>query len=123
MGTNTIWAPVNSEHYQAFKQVAIEGDLKRLAIAFRSGIDVNALYGDGLEGHTVFHEAAMKGKIEVIEYLLAHGAKVDVQDTGQNGGSTPLIYTAQSVRVDAVRVLSASCATSGPCSWSSAQEE
>lgn len=71
----------------------------------KSDIDVNALYGDGLEGHTVLHEAALKGQIEVIEHLLAHGAKVDVHDTGQFGGSVPLIYAAQSARADAVRVL------------------
>ena len=42
--------------------------------------------------------------IEVIQYLLAHGASVDIRDTGQFGGSTPLIYAAQCAQVDAVRV-------------------
>ena len=104
METDTIWAPANNDHYQVLKQAAIEADLKRLAIALRPGIDVNTLYGVGLEGHTVLHEAALKGQVEVIEYLLAHGAKVDVHDTGQFGGSTPLIYAAQSAHVDALRV-------------------
>lgn len=102
---NTIWAPADSEDYQAFKQAASEGDVKRLAAALRPDINVNALYGDSLEGHAVLHEAALKGQIEVIQYLLAHGATVDIRDTGQFGGSTPLIYAAQCAQVDAVRVL------------------
>ena len=108
METNTIWAPANSKHYQVFKQAASEGDVDQLAAALKSDIDVNALYGHygvGLEGHTVLHEAASKGQIEVIQYLLAHGVNVEVRDTDQFGGSTPLIYAAQSVHVDAVRVL------------------
>ena len=105
METNTIWAPADSEHYQVFKRAAGEGDVKRFAAALRPDVDVNALYGDGLEGHTVLHEAALKGQIEVIQYLLAHGATVDIRDTGQFGGSTPLIYAAQCAQVDAVRVL------------------
>ena len=105
METKTIWAPANSEPYQVFRSAASEGNVKQLEAALRSGVDANALYGDGLEGHTVLHEAAFKGNTEVIEYLLAHGAKVDVRDTGQFGGCTPLIYAAQGARVDAVRVL------------------
>ena len=105
METNTIWAPADSEKYQVFKQAASEGNVKQLETALRSGINVDALYGDGLEGYSVLHEAALKGNIEVIEYLLAHGANVDVRDAGQFGGSTPLIYAAQGAHVDAVRVL------------------
>ncbi len=105
METNTIWAPADSEDYQVFKQAASEGHVKRLAAALRSDIDVNASYGDGVEGHSVLHEAAFKGQIEVIQYLLAHGATVDIHDTGQFGGITPLIYAAQGAQVDAVRVL------------------
>ena len=105
MESNTIWAPANSEKYQAFKQAASEGNVKQLEAALRSEIDVNALYGDGLEGHTVLHAAALKGNTEMIEYLLAHGAKVDVRDASQFCGSTPLIYAAQGAHVDAVRVL------------------
>ena len=79
--------------------------MKRLAAALRPDVDVNALYGDDQEGRTVLHEAAAKGQIEVIQYLLAHGAIVDIRDTGQFGGSTPLIYAAKCAQVDAVRVL------------------
>ena len=102
--TNTIWAPANSEHYQVFKQAVSEADMKQLEAAL-SGIDVNTLYVDGQEGYTVLHEAAWKGNTEVIKYILTHSAKVDVHDTGQFGGSTPLIYTAQSANIDAIRVL------------------
>lgn len=105
METDTKWAPADSEDYQVFKQAASEGDVKRLAAALRPNVDINALYGDGLEGHTVLHEAALKGQREVIQYLLAHGATVDSHDSGPWGGSTPLIYAAQSAQVDAVRVL------------------
>ena len=105
METKTIWAPANSERYQVFRSAASEGNVIQLEAALRSGVDTNALYGDGLEGHTVLHEAALEGNIEVIECLLAHGAEVDVRDTGQFGGCTPLIYAAQGARVDAVRVL------------------
>ena len=58
METNTIWAPADSEDYQVFWQAASEGDVKRLAASLRSDIDVNASYGDGVEGHSVLHEAA-----------------------------------------------------------------
>ena len=105
METNIIWAPANSEKYQVFKQAASKGNVKQLEAASKSETDVNALYGDGLEGHTVLHEAAFNGNIEVIEYLLTRGAKVDVRDAGQFGGSTPLLYAAQRAHVDVVRVL------------------
>ena len=105
MEIDTIWAPADSEDYQVFKQAASKWDVKRLAAALRPDIDVNAMYGDGLEGHAVLHEAALKGQVEVIQYLLAHGATVDIRNTGQFGGTTPLIYAARRAQVDAVRVL------------------
>ena len=71
----------------------------------RPDIDVDALYGDGLEEHAVLHEAALKGQNEMIQCLLADRTTVDIRDAGQFGGSTPLIYAVQCAQVDAVRVL------------------
>ena len=105
MDTNIAWTPADDEDYLAVRQTAIEGDVKRLAANLKPGVDITALYGDEFEGRTVLHDAAPKGHVDVIRYLLAHGEPDDGHDETQYGISTPLFYALRSAQIDAVRTL------------------
>ena len=105
MATNFAWTPADDEDYLAIRQAAIEGDVKRLAANLKPGVDITALYGDEFEGRTVLHDAAPKGHVDVIRYLLAHGEPDDGHDETQYGISTPLFYALRSAQIDAVRTL------------------
>ncbi len=105
MDDKTVWVPADSEDYRLFWQAAVDGDLQRLETALKPHINVNAIYGDGFEGHTILHEAAFRGYVGVIHYLLAHGAFVDILDENQFGRRTPLFYAARRAHVDAAQVL------------------
>ncbi len=105
MDENAIWAPADSEEYQLFWQAAVNGDKAQLATALKPNIDVNALFGDGFEGHSVLHETSVRGHVDVLRYLLSHGAALDILDKNQFGCSTPLYYAAKCAQVGATRVL------------------
>lgn len=105
MDDKTVWAPADSESYNLFWQAAVDADLQRLETALKPHVNVNAMYGDGFEGHTVLHEAASRGSVGVTRFLLARGAFVNILDQNQFGRSTPLFYAARRVHVDVARVL------------------
>ena len=100
------WAPLDSEDYKLFHQAADEGDTQRLATLVKDrDIDVNALYGDGIEGRTLLHEAAAHGREDTIVFLLDHGVAVDILDRDQFGCTTPLFHAARKVQFEAMRIL------------------
>ena len=63
---------------------ACQGDLDEIKRLVAHGIDINE--GD-YDKRTAMHLAATEGNIEVVEYLLRHGAKANLMD---RFGSTPL---------------------------------
>jgi Ankyrin repeats (3 copies) len=99
------WVPADHTQYEALKKAVVDGDVQRVAAALKSELDVNAMYGDGFEGDTVLHKGAWLGHVDVIRYLLAHGAEVDVRNRDQFGNGTPLFSAARAGHVEAVRVL------------------
>ena len=105
MTSNAGWAPIDSNEHQRLHQSVASGGLHRFLAALRPYININLVYGDGMEGHTVLHEAADRGNLQVIQYLLANGASVDILDEGEFGCCTPLFYAAQRAQVDTVRLL------------------
>ena len=62
------------------------GDLTRVNAYLKQGKDVNATNKDG---KTPLHLAAMAGEREMLEFLIANGANLDMKDYG---GSTALDY-------------------------------
>ena len=57
---------------------------KPFKLCLAAGVDINAASG---QGQTALHGAALKGSDQVVEFLAAHGAKLDAKD---NQGKTPL---------------------------------
>ena len=62
---------------EMLRAAAIAGDLKRMKQLIDNGVDPN---GSNYDNRTAFHLAAAAGKLEVLYYLLAVGAKVNVRD-------------------------------------------
>jgi uncharacterized protein len=51
--------------------------IEALQVCLEAGVDVNAVDG---RGQTALYGAALQGYDEVVKFLLAHGAKVDIKD-------------------------------------------
>ena len=77
-------APVRSTRREPDRALRERTMLAAVAIAAGQGIDVNAA---NAEGNTALHAAAGAGYDRVVEYLVAHGARVDAPN---GDGRTPL---------------------------------
>lgn len=70
------------------------GDLQQVQALLASGIDANAVDG---EGNTALHLAAFNGHLDVVKALLAAGADVNAQDAQ---GWTPVFKAAYNHELD-----------------------
>jgi ankyrin repeat protein len=96
-GTDEIGTPL---HWAARKG---QTDMARFLISQGAGVSVkNPNVSDPYSGITPIFEAAGSGSVEIIQLLLAHGAKVDEKTTM---GVTPLMMAAQHSRLEAVQAL------------------
>lgn len=101
---DTDWAP-ESPHYEAFFSAVSCGNLKDVKTALIPTIHVDALLGDGFEGETAMHMASASGKTDIVEFLLANGASIDIRNRCGVGLSTPLHYAASVGQYAVVRLL------------------
>lgn len=100
------WAPSDSPSYRAFFDAARHGTVEQMRAALTSEIDINALEGDGFEGMAALHLACFhNGDVEVVRFLLDHGAEVNILDRDRAGNSYPLHWAANKDRADIVRLL------------------
>lgn len=81
---------LSREHHLLLQAPAERGDAAVLEIMLRCGFDPNV--GD-VDGVTPLHRAAMAGKVEAVQVLLAHGAAVDALDG--MFAATPLVWAAK----------------------------
>ncbi|MBI3395869.1 MAG: ankyrin repeat domain-containing protein, partial [Spirochaetia bacterium] len=89
----------------ALVTAAEKGDLPMVRLLVESGIavdDPDAHDAWGSKHETPLMKAAAFGKIDVIRYLIEHGADVDARDTE---GSTPVMYAAATGEREALRLL------------------
>ncbi|SLM37254.1 Ankyrin repeat-containing domain [Lasallia pustulata] len=101
---DTDWAP-ESPHYEAFFSAVSCGNLKDVKTALIPTIHVDALLGDGFEGETAMHMASASGETDIVEFLLANGASIDIRNRCGVGLSTPLHYAASVGQYAVVRLL------------------
>lgn len=87
MADDSFRAPEDSVEYEELFNAASEGDIDRLEAALLPSLSVNALEADRLQGRAALHMAAQSGSVPAIQFLLAHGAKVDLPNSE---GATPL---------------------------------
>ncbi|EGD96948.1 hypothetical protein TESG_04372 [Trichophyton tonsurans CBS 112818] len=100
------WAPPDSPSYTAFFNAARQGTVDEIRAAYTSEIDINALQGDGFEGMSALHLACFhNGDVEVVRFLLDHGAEVNILDRDRAGNSYPLHWAANRDRADIVKLL------------------
>jgi len=72
---------------KSLHQAAADGDIEQVKLLIRNGADVNATVGK--RAKTPLIDAVSYGHADIVEVLLANGAKVDMAD---NLGRTPLIH-------------------------------
>lgn len=82
------------EHYAGLYRAAEIGDTKAVETMLACGFEPN--HGDEEMGKTPLHEAAHKGRADVVRVLLAHGASVSVRDREFHGH--PLVWAADGLR-------------------------
>jgi len=95
-------APEDSPEYEELFNAASQGDVLRLEAALLPSLDVNALEANRLQGRAALHMAAQAGSVQAIQFLLAHGAKVDLRNSEME---TPLHEAAFRARPEAIKAL------------------
>lgn len=102
MADNHFRASEDSVPYEELFNAASEGEMKRLEAALLPSLNINALEADRSQGRSALHIAAQTGSVPAIQFLLAHGAKVDLRNSE---GETPLHDAAFSAHPEAIRAL------------------
>ena len=87
MASSDFRAPENDIEYEELFNAASKGNIKRLEAALLPSMSVDALEADPLYGRGALHIAAHAGSVSAIQWLLAHGATVDLRNSE---GETPL---------------------------------
>lgn len=102
------------------------GDIKAIKLMIESqNLNVNV---HDLNGLTALHNAALKGHLSIVEYLLLKGANIDCKTKG-NQPSTPLAYAIKGGSVDVIKILIEKAKSIGlpidfrPLLWSAAEQE
>jgi len=107
------------EGQTALMAVARTGNVKAARLLIENGADINAIEGWG--GQTALHWAAARKHPEMVSFLIANGAAVDVRGIDRNwarrvtseprmkdmktGGLTPLLYAVRENCLDCVNSL------------------
>ncbi len=109
MAPKTVFVSAKDPKYLALKTAITNADLQKLKsiLVQDSTIDIDALHPsyDESEGHTILHLAASNGDVELIDCLLAWGARVDALSRRIDGNCTPLFDAAVRGEVCAVQLL------------------
>ena len=95
-------APENDVEYEEIFNAASEGSIRRLEAALLPSMGVDALEADPLQGRAALHIAAQAGSVPAIQWLLAHGATVDLRNSE---GETPLHEAAFWAHPEAIKAL------------------
>lgn len=95
-------APEDDVQYEEFYNAASEGNIQRLEAALLPSMSVDALEANLLQGRAALHIAAQVGSVPAIQWLLAHGATVDLRNSE---GETPLHEAAGWVQPEAIKAL------------------
>lgn len=102
MADKNFHAPKDSVEYEEFFNAASEGDIKRLKAALLLSLHANVMEADRLQGRAALHMAAQRGSVLAVQFLLAHGAKVDLRNSE---GETPLHEAAYFAHPEAIGAL------------------
>ena len=81
MAGSDVRAPEDDVEYEEFFNAASEGNIKRLEVALLPSMSIDALEANPLQGRGALHMAAQAGSVPAIQWLLAHGAQVDLRNS------------------------------------------
>ena len=102
MASSDVRAPENDIEYEELFNAASKGNIKQLEAALLPSMSVDALEADPLYGRGALHIAAQAGSVSSIQWLLAHGATVDLRNSE---GETPLHEAAFWAHPEAIKAL------------------
>lgn len=102
MDTYDKRAPEDNVEYEEFYNAAHEGNIQRLEAALLPSMSFDALEADLVWGCAALHIAAQAGNVPAIQWLLAHGATVDLRNSE---GETPLHQAARWAQPEAIKAL------------------
>ena len=81
MASSHVRASKNDVEYEELFDAAGQGNIKRLEAALLPSVSVDALEANPLQGRGALHMAAKAGSVSAIQWLLAHGATVDLRNS------------------------------------------
>ena len=87
MASSDFRAPENDIEYEELFNAASKGNIKRLEAALLLSMSVDALEADPLYGRGALYVAAQAGSVSAMQWLLAHGATVDLRLRGGDATS------------------------------------
>ena len=102
MASSDVRALENDVKYEELFNAASKGNIKRLEAALLPTMSLDALEADPLYGRGALHIAAQAGSVSAIQWLLAHGATVDLRNSE---GETPLHVAASFAHLEAIEAL------------------
>lgn len=97
-------AATDAERHRAFAMATLGGHLAVTKLLLAAGEDPNRRNPDGFHAHgTPLHHAAASGRLPLVELLIAHGARADIEDTLWN--ATPLGWARHEGKEEVVQFL------------------
>lgn len=106
MQQDELFAPANGADYDELFTAAVEGHVGYLRAALKPSLDINVLQAymsrTSLRRRSALHLAALHGQVEAVQFLLAHGADVDLQDSESE---TPLHNAAFAANLTIMKLL------------------
>ncbi len=94
------------ERHRALAMAAIGGRVEAVRLLLAAGEDPNRLNPANMHSHaTPLHQAALAGNLPLVELLVSHGARTDIEDTIWHG--TPLGWAEHGQRADVAAFLRA----------------
>ncbi len=100
IGTGIGCAGAGTE--RSFWLAARNGDIKKVEVLLKKGVDANTMYEVHPYGWTMLNIASRQGHVDIVKLLLDKGVDVNVKN---KGGQTPLIAAAKSGHFDVVKML------------------
>ncbi len=90
----------SSDGFPVLTEATANGSIESAALLLQHGARIDG--GDNAHGFTALHSAAFTNRVEVVEFLIAHGADIEARS---REGDTALHMAARGAKMEAARLL------------------